>query len=434
MGSAVARRGARLTARAGAGALAALALACAAACGGRRVAIIPDSVFPIRAVERPRVFVVRAEQLATAAGRVRAGDAALRPAYERLLRDADSALALRPLSVTQKRRTPSSGDAHDFMSMAPYWWPDSTRPGGLPYVRRDGQRNPESRLDSDDERFNTMERAVSALALAYRFSGDERYARHAATLLRAWFLDPATRMNPNLRFAQAVPGVSEGRSFGIIETHNMTELVDAVGLLRGSASWTDADQRALVAWSRDFLAWLRDSPLGVEERAARNNHGSWYDAQVAALALFVGDSALARQVIGESARARIAAHVRPDGSQPEELARTRSLSYSLFNLEALARLAEMGRHVGVDLWAYEAPGGGSLRRAYAYLAPFADPARRWPGEQLTPVSPSEFHAALRRAVHATGDSTLRAALATVPDAPTRADRVRLLFPDAGELR
>ena len=377
----------------------------------------------------PRLFVLRAEALALTRERVRAGDAALRPAYERLLRDADSALALRPLSVTQKRRTPSSGDAHDFMSMAPYWWPDSTKPDGLPYVRRDGERNPESRLDSDDERFNAMERAVSALALAYRLSGDERYARHAATLLRVWFLDPATRMNPNLRFAQAVPGVSEGRSFGIIETHNMTEIADAVGMLRGAPSWTDADQRALVAWSRELLSWLRDSPLGVEERAARNNHGSWYDAQVAALALFVGDSSLARQVIGESARGRIAAHVRADGSQPEELARTRSLSYSLFNLEALARLAEMGRHVGVDLWAYEAPGGGSLRRAYAHLAPYADPARRWSGQQLTPVSPSDFHAALRSAAYATGDATLRAALTAIPEGPTLADRARLLYPD-----
>jgi DNA-binding MarR family transcriptional regulator len=110
--------------------------------------------------------------------------------------------------------------------MAPYWWPDSTKPDGLPYVRRDGERNPESRLDSDDERFNAMERAVYALATAYRLSGDERYSQHAAALLRTWFVDPATRMNPNLRFAQAVPGVSEGRSFGIIETHNMTQLVD----------------------------------------------------------------------------------------------------------------------------------------------------------------------------------------------------------------
>ncbi len=399
-----------------------VALAAGVACARPRAVDGPT------AVAAPRTIVLRGETLARTRARRRAGDAELRPAYERQLRDAVAALATPPQSVMAKRRTPSSGDKHDFMSTAPYWWPDRTKPDGLPYVRRDGERNPESRLDSDDERFGAMESAVYSLALAYWFAGDERYAHHAATLLRTWFLDPATRMNPNLRFAQAVPGVSVGRSFGIIETHNMTELVDAVALLRGSASWTDDDQRGLVDWQRRFLRWLTSDTLALEERAAPNNHGSWYDAQTAAVALFVGDSAVARRIVGESVRARIAAQIRPDGSQPEELARTRSLTYSLFNLEALARLAEMGRHVGIDLWSYAAPNGASLRRALDYLAPYADPARKWPGEQITPVSPSEMLVALRRAVPATRDARLAAALARVPEEATRADRSRLLYP------
>ena len=395
------------------------------------VALAAAACATVRPATTPAPLVVaREENLVRARALVRAGDQRLRPAYDALLRDAEAALATKPVSVTEKRRTPSSGDRHDFMSMGPYWWPDSTKPGGLPYVRRDGERNPESRLDSDDERFGAMESAAYSLALAWWFTGDERYARHAAELLRTWFLRPETRMNPNLRFAQAVPGRSEGRSFGIIETHGMTEVVDAVRLLRGSASWTEADQRGMVEWCRAFLAWLRESDLGVEEREATNNHGSWYDAQVAALALFVGDTAAAREAIADRARRRIAAHIRADGAQPEELARTRSLSYSLFNLEALAQLAEMGRHVGVDLWRYRAPSGGGIHVALAYLAPYADSTRRWPGEQITPVTARDLVGPLRRAAQATGDPLFAAAVAKLAPEAAATHRSRLLYPDA----
>jgi len=377
----------------------------------------------------PRLILGRGDQLAAAKARLLGGDTVLRPAYDALLRSADSALALEPPTVMRKRKTPPSGDKHDFMSLAPYWWPDTTRPGGLPYVRRDGEVNPDSRLDHDGTRFQQMEDAVEALAFAYHLSDDARYSSKAGELLRVWFVDSATRMNPNLRFAQAVLGVNEGRGTGIIDTRHIPQLVDALRLLDGAPGWAESDRDAVVAWCRDYLSWLRTSENGRDEAAAENNHGTWYDAQVAALALFVGDSAVAREVIGRSATARVASQIAADGKQKLELERTRPLHYSLFNLDAFTQLAEMGRHVGVDLWGHVAPSDGSIPAALRFVATYANPATPWPTAQVTPATPDVFLLPLRRGAAAIADTTFAAALRRLPADLTRTHRSRFLFPD-----
>jgi hypothetical protein len=236
-------------------------------------------------------------------------------------------------------------------------------------------------------------------------------------------------MNPNLRYGQAIPGVTDGRGVGIVDTREMGRVVDAVGILRRSRHWQDNEQAAMIDWCRAYLGWLRGSPQGAEERAAKNNHGSWYDAQSVALALFVGDTLFARSVLTESVPRRVAAQIADDGAQPEELARTRSLSYSVFNLEALTRLAELGRNLGVDLWRATTPAGARLRRAIAYVAPYADSTRAWPGTQITPPDAAELLTLLRRATQATGDPTFAAAIHKVSPRLAAADRSRLLYPD-----
>jgi hypothetical protein len=377
----------------------------------------------------PLVFVARGDELLRTRTRLRAGDSALAPAYAALLDDARQALAIPPQSVMQKHRVPESGDKHDYMSFAPYSWPDSTKPGGLPYINRDGQVNPDSRVDSDRLPFGRMSDAVETLALAYFLSDDESYAKHAALLLHTWFLDSATRMNPNLKYGQAIPGITVGRGIGLIDTRSLAQVVDAVALLRGSPSWTRADDAGMRAWARDFLTWMRTSPLGHDEERTKNNHGTWYDVQAASLALFAGDTAEARAAVARG-RDRIATQILPDGRQPEELRRTRSLSYSDFNADAHTRLAELARFVGVDLWHYRSPSGASLRAALLYLAPYADTATKWPGQQITPVDAPEFLGSLRRAAAPLADTALRTAIGRVAPGVRSADRSRLLYPDA----
>lgn len=333
----------------------------------------------------PRVFAsMRAESLVAVRARVGAGNAALKPAMGELLHEADVALAAPLVAVTDKHtQLPPTGNKHDYYSLSPYWWPDSTKPDGLPYVRHDGVTNPESKRDLDQPRIAAMCERVSTLALAYYLTGNAKYANQASRQLRTWFLDSATMMTPHLRFAQLVRGNPAERGSGIVDTRGLVDVVDAIGLLQGSASWTDADQRGMQRWMSEYLKWLLTSPNGRHEHDAKNNHGSWYAAQTATMAMFIGDTATARQIVTD-AKARVGWQITPAGEQPLELERTKSMHYSSFNVEALSRVAEIGRLLGVDLWNYQAPEGGSLRKAIDNLAKYAADPKAWPDRRSPP--------------------------------------------------
>ncbi len=376
----------------------------------------------------PRLILARGENLARAKELIEAGDPALRPAYVAVLDRAAVALVATPISVTVKKRLPPSGDKRDYMSLGPYWWPDTTKPDGLPFIRRDGVVNPESRRDHDGWRWQGMASAVEALALAHYFTGDAKYGEAALKHLRVWFLDSTTRMNPNAQYAQSIPGVSAGRGVGIIDLRHMPHLLDAIRLLEHGNALPAADRQALTSWFRDYLAWLRNSENGREERAAENNHGTWYDAQAASLALFVGDTAFARELIDVSARERIAAQIRPDGSQPHELERTRPLHYSLFNLDPYTQLAELGRHIGVELWNHRAPNSGSIADALRLVAPYTDPSRTWAKPDVAPIEPAVFLVPLRRAADALDDPAFLAAIERLPISLTQSHVSALLHP------
>lgn len=354
------------------------------------------------------------------------------PAYEALLRQTEKALQAGPFSVMQKKRVPPSGDKHDYMSVSPYWWPDPSKPDGLPYIRKDGVTNPDRLAgDTDGGSMKQMHEAVATLALAWRESRDERFAAGAAKLLRTWYLDPATRMNPNLNYAQSIPGRSEGRGIGIIDTASLIPLCQQLQWLAdGSASWTKADAEGMRKWLGAYLDWLLTSNNGRDEAKSKNNHGTWYDAQVAALAEFTGRPDLAKQTLEAAKKKRIAAQIEPDGSQPLELARTKALSYSTMNLRAFFELATIGHRLGVDLWRYETPDGRGIRKALDYLAPYVDPAKKWPGQQITGdgiESRMEIAALLRRASLAYGDKKYEEMIAALPANRVASQRWQLLW-------
>jgi hypothetical protein len=336
----------------------------------------------------PHVLLLNSAALVRAQAAARGGDPSLQAQLATLRQRADAALARPRLTVTAKQVPPPSGDVHDYVSLSIYWWPDPAGAAGTPYIQRDGVRNPEA---DDTARYdaNPLSRTVGdveLLSLAYYLGGDERYARHAVQLLRTWFIDPETRMNPNFRYAQIIPGRDAVRGTGIIESRRFTRIVDSVALLDGCACWSGADQQGLRAWFHEFQTWLRTSPNGLMEARTTNNHAVWYDVQLADFALFGGDVEVARQVLGAAPTARIDTQIAADGSMPRELERTRAFHYSNFNLQAFAELATLGQFVDVDLWSYtSATNGASIRQALDFLIPYITAAETWPYDEITDV-------------------------------------------------
>lgn len=297
--------------------------------------------------------------------------------------EADKVLHHGLYSVTDKDATPPGGTKHDYMSLAPYWWPNPKTPTGLPYIRRDGEHNPQASKIPDHQSMTKMAEDSYSLALAYYLTGKDAYAERAELLIRTWFLNPATAMTPNLQFAQAVLGVNSGRGTGIIESRHLLKVVDAVTLLSASPGWTPSDREGIQKWFTAYLTWLQTSTNGQDEAAARNNHGSWYDAQVAGIALFLGKKDVARQVVETAKTKRVDLQIEADGKQPLELERTRSFSYCIFNLSALMQVARIGQIAGVDLWSYQSPKGGSIRAALNFLVPYATATKKWPYQTIT---------------------------------------------------
>jgi hypothetical protein len=342
--------------------------------------------------------LIKPQYLQNAKDKVQKGDKTLLKALEDLKIRADKALKSGPYSVTYKSKVPPSGDKHDYMSVGPYWWPDSTKADGLPYIRKDGQVNPERYTIKDADYHGSLCRDVNLLGLAWYFTGDTRYSDHAAKLLKVWFLDKETRMNPNLNYGQAIPGVTAGRGIGIIDTHVLARLIDGLQLLKDSKSLSQADYNGIQDWYKAFLHWMRTSPIGVDEADEFNNHGTWYDVQTVSIALFTGQDDLAKQILEEQTKKRIASQLAKDGSQPHELARTVSWNYSVMNLQGFFQLAALGESVGVDLWNYTTPDGKSIKSAFTWLLPFAEQKKAWTYKQIKPIHFAGFAGLARTAL------------------------------------
>ncbi len=312
-------------------------------------------------------------------------NAKLEPAYQTLIRQADSVMTNGPYTVTQKTKTPPSGDVHDFCTLSPYFWPIPWLPGGKPYYFRDGKVNPEAKSDAyDRERYFEFMRTVQTLALAYQFSGDERYAQRAALLLRVWFLDEATAMNPNFNAAQVIPGLMDGCSLGVIRGSELVMILDASRLIEASDHWTTQDEGDLKRWYSRYLDWVVNGEFGQKDGRRKNNHGTWHDVHITAIALYVGREDLARKIALSFPVERMERQINAVGEQKYELRRSRSWEYSLYNLRGLYAMADLADRVGVNLWNYESESNGQelLKTATSYLAPYAAGELEWPHHQL----------------------------------------------------
>lgn len=325
--------------------------------------------------------ILDAKQLAYAKAHLK--DAAYSQAFRNLVSLADGDLLLKPPTVMTKEYIPASGSKHDYVSLARYAWPDETQPNGLPYVMRDGVSNPELKK-FDRNKLSAMANAVYRLSLAYYFSGEEKYAQKATELIRVWFIDKKTKVNPNLRFAQHIPGKADGRCYGVIDAYSYVKMLDGVQLLEKSKSFTQKDSKLLKAWFSQLLKWLLTHPQAIEESYQKNNHATAYDVQVAAYALYTGNKKVFSDIIDNFPKCRIATQIMPDGKQPYELRRTLAFGYSQYNLTHIIDLMLMIKHQGVDFRQYCVSGEHSFFKAMDFLAPYMGKSvSDWPYQQIS---------------------------------------------------
>ena len=307
-----------------------------------------------------------------------------------LIQKADSLLSIKPFSVVHKTGVPPSKNKHDYMSIGPYWWPNSNTENGLPYIRKDGEINPESRNDFTDyvEKNNFLS-ALKTLTKAYKISNKMKYVTKNIELIQAWFLDEKTKMNPNVNYGQYVPGKSEGRCFGIIEFGGITAVLQFLELAKDKKNLDKKTEQGMFQWFTEYSYWLKNSKLGKEEATRKNNHGTHYDVQLLNILLYLNKIDEVKKYLSTITKARIFSQIEPDGSQPLELARTKSFSYSVMNLHGFLELAELGQKVGVDLWNISSEDGRSIKKAYQYMLPYLTNYKKWEYQQIKDRKHSE---------------------------------------------
>jgi len=346
-------------------------------------------------------------------------------ALKEIVAEADDALKQPVCNVVDEGDMPPSGDPHDYYSYSPYWWPDPKDPDG-PYIWRDGEVNPD-RYTSDISRIEVMVKRVTSLVPAWYFTGDERYAESAVEQLRAWFLDSKTKMNPNVEFGQKRRGHNYNSPSGVLEIWRMRWVIDCAILLESYIGWTEEDAKALRNWFSQFATWMIESPTAIEESMQPNNHGTWYNAQLILYALYGENFDLARKQLN-GMPARIFSQVFIDGRQPQELIRTRSLNYSVYNARALITVARLGRHLDYNLFAYRSLEGRSIKLAVDYMTPFLLAEKEWPIIQIRPHSKSSAAQLYWNAANGFQDRDYAKLMRELPESPLPSAIVQLLDP------
>ncbi len=311
-------------------------------------------------------------------------DTFLTEAYNQLIVEADEELGKTPNPVTNKTEIPPSGDKHDYMSMAIYRWPNPDTEDGFPWIVKDGEINPMTRGEnSDPVRLSAMFGALNKLSMAYYFSGDVKYADKAKNIIQVWFINDSTKVNPNIKFGQGIPREVEGRRAGFIEWRSINTVINTIQLLSANNIFSADEMQVLNAWIAEYYHWIKTDPMGIENDNGLQNHSTCYDYQMVGLARYLGLNDEAKSRLEDAKIKRIATQIEPDGKQPRELGRTKSIHYCSMNLKVMTFVAELGMPLGVDLWNFTTEDGRSMRKAYEFLRPFAEGKKEWTYTQIT---------------------------------------------------
>ncbi|QNF31522.1 alginate lyase family protein [Adhaeribacter swui] len=368
--------------------------------------------FNVSAQVKPNTFLINGELLLQNKLKITAKNQGHLAALKVLVSSSAPVLNRVPYTVVSKTITPPSGDNHDYMSLAPYWWPNPKTVTGLPYIQKDGQTNPQVNQVKDNTYLRALCQDVRLLGLAYYYTNEEKYAQKATELLQVFFLNSATRMNPNLKYAQTIRGDLKVYGTCTVDTEHFPELIDGVQLLAGSKSWTSANHEALQSWFNQYLNWMLTSEWGKKASIAPNNIGTYYDLQVVTYALFVGNKTLAKSILDNQTIKRMETQLGANNEQVLEVARTNAWTYCNKNLDGWFCLASAAENVGLNLWDYTSTSGKSLKKAFQWMLPYGSKTKAWPYQQIGTFKPEYLTPIARIASSIYKDINLDSQLAT----------------------
>jgi len=386
---------------------------------------------PALAQKLPKTIVHSPEVLYKTKKRVLVRDQLIMPAYRQLIEEANKALKRPTQTVVHKPAPPPRGKMHDYWSISPYWWPNPDTYNGLPFIQRDGERNPEA-ASSKYDRTRLHETASDALtlALAWYFSGNEQYAGKGAALIFSWCCDSVTRMTPHMEYAQMRPGKKPGTwessPYGLIDGRELIKMVEAARILEPSHAWGRAITNKLTKWVEAYVKWMQYSKLGAEASGLSDNHGTWYDAQLAVFSLFLDQKDVARSIVGTITPRRMVSQIERNGSLPYELKRPRSRHHTFFTLEAYFTLAAVGERVDVDVWNLS-DGEVSIKKAFDYAAPYLATDEPWPFGSVGKYDPFLFTPLFHRAAMVYKEDRYRDILKALPEDKLLRDRAQLFY-------
>jgi hypothetical protein len=292
-----------------------------------------------------------------------------------IIEKAELFLDEKPITVTNDRCERSLGGKNDFYSEGDYWWPNPENPNG-PYYNRDGMTNPDN-FTAHRKAMRRMSIQVVTLAAAYKITGDSKYASPAADQLRAWFVNPETRMNPHMRFAQAIKGVVSGRGVGLIDGIHLVEPARAVSILEKSEELSSSDIRAIKDWYTDFLQWMNTHDYGIDERERKNNHGTCWVMQAAEYARLTENEEMLAYCRNRYKTVLLPNQMSEDGSFHMELKRTKPYGYSLFNIDAMAMVCHILSTPEDNLWNFKLAEGQGMEKGMEFIVPYIANKSSW---------------------------------------------------------
>lgn len=295
---------------------------------------------------------------------------------KQMVQEADWAMKQEPITVTAETSQRSAGGKHDFFSEGDYWWPNP-KSVDSPYIQKDGMTNPENFV-AHRHAMIRLSKIVGALASAYKLTGDEKYVQQALKHCKAWFVDTATRMHPNLLYAQAIKGRFSGRGIGIIDTIQLMEVVQGLEAMLHAKTINANDLASIKNWFEQYLQWLTTHKYGTDEMNAENNHGTCWAMQVACFAKFTGNQKLMDFCSERYKKVLLPNQMAADGSFPRELKRTKPFGYSIFNLDAMSTLCQILSTKENNLWNYQTADGRSIKKGIEFLAPYLADKNKWP--------------------------------------------------------